>query len=191
MNKENLSHAEYYDFFHYLYFRFLFFTGLRFGESATLLWENMNLEDGKIKVEYTLGNVVKHKSEQYFSSPKTRSSERELCLDSKTLKLLRIWKEYQSKVGNIDLVFSHDETFLDQGWMWKKFRTIQKNYELPLISIHDLRHSHASLLVYLGENPKMIQERLGHANIEMTLGTYSHLYPNEDIEVVKRLDQII
>ncbi|WP_438758846.1 site-specific integrase [Enterococcus sp. AZ126] len=171
-------------------FRFVFFTGLRFGESATLLWRNMNLEDGKIKVEYTLGNVAKHKSKQYFSSPKTRSSERELYLDSKTLKLLRIWKEYQSKVGNIDLVFSHDGTFLDQGWMWKKFRTIQQKFELPLISIHDLRHSHASLLVYLGENLKMIQERLGHANIEMTLGTYSHLYPDEDVEVVKRLDQI-
>ncbi|MFD1901349.1 tyrosine-type recombinase/integrase [Enterococcus termitis] len=56
--------------------------------------------------------------------------------------------------------------------------------------MHDLRHSHASLLVYLGENPKMIQERLGHANIEMTLGTYSHLYPNQDIELVKKLDQV-
>ncbi|GGC90659.1 site-specific integrase [Enterococcus wangshanyuanii] len=190
MGKKNLAYAEYYDFFHYLYFRFLFFTGLRFGESATLLWENMDLENGKLKVEYTLGNVAKHKNEQYMSSPKTKSSERELYVDSKTLKLLGIWKDYQSKVGGIELVFSHDGTFLDQGWIWKKFRTLQEKLELPYISVHDLRHSHASLLVYLGENPKMIQERLGHANIEMTLGTYSHLYPNQDIELVKKLDQV-
>lgn len=58
------------------------------------------------------------------------------------------------------------------------------------VSIHDLRHSHTSMLVHLGENPKMIQERLGHANLEMTLGTYSHLYPNQDVELVKKLDQI-
>ncbi|OJG72084.1 hypothetical protein RV12_GL001056 [Enterococcus quebecensis] len=134
--------------------------------------------------------MAKHKNEQYLSTPKTKSSERELYLDSKTLKLICIWKEYQSKVGNVELVFSHDGTFLDQGWMWKKFRTLQKKLELPFISIHDLRHSHASMLVHLGENPKMIQERLGHANIEMTLGTYSHLYPNQDVELVKKLDQI-
>lgn len=74
--------------------------------------------------------------------------------------------------------------------MWKKFRPLQKKLNLPFISVHDLRHSHASLLVYLGENSKMIQERLGHVNIEMTLGTYSHLYPNQDIELVKKLDQV-
>jgi integrase len=186
-----LSLAEYYDFFHYLYFRFLFFSGLRFGESATLLWENVDLEQGKIRVQYTLGNVAKNKKEQYFSTPKTKSSERELYLDSRTLKLLADWKEYQSRVGDIKLVFSHDDSFLDQGWIWKKFRMLQKKYDLPLISVHDLRHSHASLLIFLGENPKMVQKRLGHSKIEMTLGTYSHLYPNEDAEVAKRLEQII
>lgn len=173
-----------------MYFRFLFFTGVRFGESATLLWENVDLDMGKIRILYTLGNTCKKKDEQYFSSPKTKSSERELYLDSRTLQLLRIWKYYQSISGDIKLVFSHDGTFIYQRWMWKKFRTLQEKYDLPIISVHDLRHSHASLLVHIGENPKMIQKRLGHANIEMTLGTYSHLYPNEDLEVVRRLEQV-
>lgn len=185
-----LEYEEYYDFYHYLYFRFLFFTGVRFGESATLLWENVDLDTGKIRILYTLGNTCKKKDEQYFSSPKIKSSERELYLDSRTLQLLRIWKYYQSISGDIKLVFSHDGTFIYQRWMWKKFRTLQEKYDLPIISVHDLRHSHASLLVHIGENPKMIQKRLGHANIEMTLGTYSHLYPNEDLEVVRRLEQV-
>ncbi|MHC5216818.1 site-specific integrase [Enterococcus sp. LJL128] len=189
--QETLGLFEYYDFFHYLYFRFLFCTGLRFGESATLLWENIDLETGKFKVLYTIGNVSKHKSEQYFSTPKTKSSERELYLDNRTLELLNVWKKYQERVGDIKLVFSHDDTFLDQGWMWKKFRTLQKEYNLPEISLHDLRHSHASLLIHIGESPKMVQKRLGHATIEMTLGTYSHLYPSEDVEVVSRLEKFI
>lgn len=59
MLHENLSQTEYYDFFHYLFYRFLFFTGLRFGESAALLWENIDLDEGKIKVLYTVGNRSK------------------------------------------------------------------------------------------------------------------------------------
>ncbi|OJG72085.1 hypothetical protein RV12_GL001057 [Enterococcus quebecensis] len=50
MRKEKLAYNQYYDFFHYLYFRFLFSTGLRFGENATLLWENINLNNGKLNI---------------------------------------------------------------------------------------------------------------------------------------------
>lgn len=71
------------------------------------------------------------------------------------------------------------------------YDTTKQEYRLPEISFHDLRHSHASLLIHIGESPKMLQKRLGHTHIEMTLGTYSHLYPNEDIELVGRLEKII
>lgn len=58
------------------------------------------------------------------------------------------------------------------------------------MSIHDLRHLHASLFVYLGENPQMIQASSGHKNVEMTLGTYGHLYPNERVAIVRKLDKL-
>ncbi len=54
--------------------------------------------------------------------------------------------------------------------------------------IHDLRHSHASLLVELGFQPLAIAERLGHEKIETTLNTYSHLYPNKQAELADRLE---
>ena len=54
--------------------------------------------------------------------------------------------------------------------------------------IHDLRHSHASLLVELGFQPLAIAERLGHEKIETTLNTYSHLYPNKQAELAGRLE---
>ena len=56
------------------------------------------------------------------------------------------------------------------------------------IRIHDLRHSHASLLIEMGFSPKEIAERLGHENIETTLNTYAHLYPNKQEQLATRLD---
>ena len=56
------------------------------------------------------------------------------------------------------------------------------------IRVHDLRHSHASLLVEMGFSPLLISERLGHENIQTTLQTYSHLYPDKQEEVSSRLE---
>lgn len=57
--------------------------------------------------------------------------------------------------------------------------------------IHDFRHSHASLLISMGENPLLIKERLGHEKIQTTLGTYGHLYPNTNIEIAKKLTGVL
>src|SRR5690625_7715769 len=59
------------------------------------------------------------------------------------------------------------------------------------IRIHGLRHSHASLLISMGENPLIIIDHLGHEDIETTLGTYGHLYPISNFEVVIKLNVII
>lgn len=58
------------------------------------------------------------------------------------------------------------------------------------IRIHDLRHSHASLLIELGFSPLLIAERLGHDNIETTLNTYSHLYPHKQTELANTLNEL-
>lgn len=59
------------------------------------------------------------------------------------------------------------------------------------IKIHSLRHSHASLLISMGENPLLIKERLGHEKIQTTLGTYGHLYPNTNLEVANKLTGVL
>ena len=59
------------------------------------------------------------------------------------------------------------------------------------IKIHALRHSHASLLISMGENLLIIKDRLGHEDIETALGTYGHLYPNSNFEVANKLNGII
>lgn len=65
-----------------------------------------------------------------------------------------------------------------------------KKSKVKKIRIHDLRHSHASLLIEMGFSPLLISERLGHENIETTLQTYSHLYPNKHSEVAERLEKL-
>ncbi|HIU44228.1 MAG TPA: tyrosine-type recombinase/integrase [Candidatus Ventrousia excrementavium] len=62
---------------------------------------------------------------------------------------------------------------------------------VKVIRIHDLRHSHASLLIERGFSPILISERLGHENIETTLETYSHLYPNKQEQVAEKLQSFI
>ena len=63
-----------------------------------------------------------------------------------------------------------------------------KAYRVKRIRLHDLRHSHASLLVEMGFTPLAIADRLGHEKIETTLNTYSHLYPNKQGELADRLE---
>ena len=58
------------------------------------------------------------------------------------------------------------------------------------IRIHDIRHSHASLLVEMGFSPLEIAERLGHEKVETTLNTYSHLYPNKQMKLAQKLDSV-
>ncbi|WP_038024119.1 tyrosine-type recombinase/integrase, partial [Tetragenococcus muriaticus] len=59
------------------------------------------------------------------------------------------------------------------------------------IRLHALRHSHASLLIRMGKNPLIIKDRLGHEDIETTLGTYGHLYPNSNFEVANKLEGVL
>jgi integrase len=59
------------------------------------------------------------------------------------------------------------------------------------IKIHELRHSHASLLIELGFSPLLIAERLGHEKVETTLNTYSHLYPSKHGEVAEKLNSLV
>jgi hypothetical protein len=70
-------------------------------------------------------------------------------------------------------------------------RCYKKRLNKAKIQIHGLRHSHASLLISMGDNPLVIKERLGHKDIETALGTYGHLYPNSNFDVAHKLNGII
>ena len=89
-----------------------------------------------------------------------------------------------------DLVFSKpDGKPLDPSTITHTFRKIVKRAGLPALRFHDLRHTHASLMLKQGTHPKIVQERLGHASIQITLDTYSHVAPGLQEAAATRFDE--
>ena len=72
----------------------------------------------------------------------------------------------------------------------RSFKPLLERAEVPAIRFHDLRHTCATLLLMAGENPKVVSERLGHASIEITLNTYSHVLPSMQKAAAGKLDKL-
>ena len=75
--------------------------------------------------------------------------------------------------------------------MYKDFKILLKQLDLPDIRFHDLRHTAATLMLQQGIHPKIVQERLGHSDISMTLNTYSHVLPSMQEEAAEKLDELL
>lgn len=73
----------------------------------------------------------------------------------------------------------------------REFKKAISGAGLPDLSVHGLRHSHASLLLSTGVHPKLVQERLGHASITLTMDTYSHVIPSMGEEVARKIDDLM
>ena len=80
--------------------------------------------------------------------------------------------------------------FSSQANFNRAFRKAVKRAGVPRIRLHDLRHTWASLALAAGVNPKVVSERLGHANIGITLDTYSHVLPTMQAEAARAIDEV-
>ena len=127
-----------------------------------------------------------------FTKPKTQASIRLIYLDADTIRELKEWQGIQKKVlPKCRLVLSYNGTPTSKTTLPRALEKLAGLAGVHRIRIHALRHSHASLLISMGENPLLIKERLGHEKIQTTLGTYRHLYPNTNVEVAKKLTGIL
>ena len=75
--------------------------------------------------------------------------------------------------------------------MTRKWRRFLNTHDLPKIRLHDLRHSNATALIQAGVNPRVVQQRLGHSDVNITLNTYTHVLLEMDMEAAQKLDDII
>ena len=119
-------------------------------------------------------------------SPKTPKSNRVVTIPQTLANCL---KEYMDKCYEIqpdDRLFPYTKSFLNHEML----RGCKKS-GVKKIRVHDLRHSHASLLIEMGCQPLLIADRLGHEKIQTTLNTYSHLYPNKQAEVAAQLENVM
>ncbi len=159
-------------------------TGMRQGELLGLRWKDVNLGLGVASIQQTFYRLG---GKPLFKEPKTAKARRTIALLPVLIDILqRIREEHEEHRRRLGdgyedngLVFcQRNGTPLHANDIVKRdFRRVLARAGLPRIRFHDLRHCHATLLLQQGVHPKVVQERLGHANISMTLDIYSHVVP--------------
>lgn len=180
---------DYYQNFLFISLWFLFMTGMRIGEATAVQWEDIDFETGVLSIDKTL--YYKNQENYKFVEPKTKASARHIVLDKVTLRYLEEWRARQQDLIKTNFVMSYNGFPTQKHTIAHAIDRFAKMADIHRIKIHALRHSHASLLIQMGENPLIIKERLGHEYIETTLGTYGHLYPNSNFEVANKLNNIL
>ena len=172
-------------------------TGLRRGEVLGLRWCDVNAGRGVLEIRQT----VQYTPEQgvYFKAPKTALSNREVPVSDAVFSLLEAHRKRQVvqrvKIGELynkgaDLVFCQDDgnplhPDTITGW----FPAFLRRIGLPPVRFHDLRHTHATLLLEQGVTLPEVSDRLGHADIRTTQ-IYSHVLPKKKREIATKLDHI-
>jgi integrase len=185
---------------HGLIFSVALVTGMRPSEYLGLQWQNVDFNNGVIRVRKTL--VWKKGGGWNFGEPKTDRSCRSIPLPLALLKELKVHRIKQQKnrlklgsaYQNFDLVFATDfgtplnARNIDQRYFKEILKAAGLNEKLRL---YDLRHTCATLLLSAGENPKVVSERLGHASVVLTLDTYTHVLPDMQKAATEKLEKML
>ncbi len=184
---------------HHVAWCLLAMTGMRRGEALGLSWDAVDLDVGTVSIRRTLVDVLAG-GDPVWSDPKTDRGRRLVSLDAGSVAKLRAHKAAQAQerllvaAGYRDhgLVFAmpdgrpiHPERFS------REYAETVSRSGLPTIRLHDLRHTWATLALQAGVHPKVVQERLGHSNIAITLDTYSHVIPSMQSDAAERVAALV
>jgi integrase len=177
----------------YIAYVLAIYFGMRKGEILALRWKDCDLSNGFVRIQQTL---IKANGKLSFQEPKTKGSIRTIKVPDFALQALKAHKVKQNEV-KLPLVLPTKTMTVVANWTGTMILPTDINHDfklacefadVPQIRFHDLRHTHATLLLQLGENPKVVSERLGHADISITLNTYSHVLPNMQESLAKNFD---
>jgi integrase len=172
-------------------------TGMRRGEALGLRWQDIDLDANSIAIRQTR---VQLGYQAVVSTPKTQKGRRLVALDPVTTACLAsLWERREEecihegrRLDPGDLVFLDDlGEPLHPERASRMFRSASRKAGVPPIRLHDLRHTHATLALSAGVHPKIVSERLGHANIGITLDTYSHCLPALSEEAACRVAALV
>ena len=158
-------------------------TGARRGEVLGLRWSDIDLEGAKLSIQQSL-TVVRH--QPTFAPTKTARGRRLVSLDDGTVAALRSWKTRQAAERLLmgegwtetGLIFTNANGMLVHPESFSK--VIERrvtSWGFPQLTVHGLRHTWATVALTNGVHPRVVQERLGHSTIAVTLQTYSHVTP--------------
>ena len=167
-------------------------TGMRRGEIVGLRWEDVDLPERTLHVRWSLSVVD---GEARLKATKT-SQDRSLRIDDRVMEVLTARREEQAQhrtsrngdwKNGWGLVFTHlDGSYIDPYEVTVAWRDLMQELDLPTIRLHDLRHTHATLMLQAGASLKVVSERLGHSGIELTVDTYMHVLPAMDADAAER-----
>ncbi|WP_282804671.1 tyrosine-type recombinase/integrase [Clostridium tetani] len=177
-------------------------TGLRQGELFALTWNDIDFNSRCIRVNKSfksIRNISTGKYEGVVQTPKTNKSIRLVPIPVHLIDKLKQYRLHQKalqlKMANLyqdnTLVFCNKfGKYLDSSNILKKFKKILNANELQDRKFHDLRHTYATRLFELGEEPKTVQTLLGHSNISITLDTYTHVLDSLKVKAISKLDDL-
>ena len=158
----------------------LYWTGMRLGELLALTIGDVDFEKCTISISKSYQRLS---GKDIITEPKTPKGKRIITIP----QFLVI--DLQDYIRGIYEPESNDRLFpITKYYLEHEMQRGIKESGVKRIRIHDLRHSHSSMLVEMGFSPLEIADRLGHEKIETTLNTYSHLYPNKQEKLAERLD---
>ena len=166
----------------YICFEVLYWTGMREGELLALSLADIDLDNKIISINRTYQRIG---GKDVFTSPKTRKSKRKIPIPDFLCQELSDYIQSRYMLDADERLFPVTKSYLSH----EMIRGC-KNTGVKKIRIHDIRHSHASLLINQGCDALMLADRLGHEKVSTTLNTYSHLFPHKQQELVHSLESL-
>lgn len=157
----------------YVVWALLAATGMRRSEALNLRWSDVDFGRASISIQQS----------------KTSAGRRHIPLDGGTVTLLR--QHRAAFIGASHVFVTADGGPLNPQAVTERFRACVRRWGFPVIRLHDLRHTHATLLLKEGVHPKVVQERLGHSSIQVTLDVYSHVAVGLQEEAAGRAGQLL
>ena len=168
----------------YYGFLTLYWTGCRIGELLALTLEDFNPVEKTLRINKSYQRI---KGRDVITDPKTQKGKRTISLPDFLVEELQ---EYVGKLYGLTLqprIFPTTKAYYEH----EMIRGVELS-GVKKIRIHDLRHSHASLLISkLGAQPNLVADRLGHEKIQTTLSTYSHIYPEQSRQLAEQLNMLV
>ncbi len=181
----------------------LSFTGMRRGELLGLRWRDVDLDAATITVRRSAGLIrTKGEGAAINEGPTKTGKPRVVDLDPGTVAVLRSWKRER---GTLALTLAKDDALVfgdlnghhrqpehfSRTWNQTAARAAGDGLDLPPIRLHDLRHTHATVLLQAGEPVHVVSQRLGHASVVVTLTVYAHVLPGDQRRAASRFAELV
>jgi len=183
---------------YYELYYLVLFTGMRRSELLALRWVDLDFIYSQLYINRSVHRLRDGK--YIFTEPKSEKSRRTIALPPSVILMLKAYKEQRAieqallgiSLSDDDLVFCRlDGEPLRPNTVTHAWNVLAARAGIKVIRLHDARHTHASLMLKAGIHPKIVQERLGHSSIGMTLDTYSHVAPGLQEAAAEKFDSMV